>query len=91
MMEYNAMFSNPEGVQQIREGRENSFETPDEDFEKLIEEQFGRKLNTGEKGPSIDEMKKTLTDLGKKKKVKNVNNYLNMELDEITFIPFEDK
>jgi len=42
--EHNAMFMNPEWVQKIREARENTYQTPDEDFEKLVENTFGRKL-----------------------------------------------
>lgn len=40
--EHNAMFMNPEGVQQVRDTRDNSFETPEEDFNKLLEDMFGR-------------------------------------------------
>lgn len=47
--EYNSMFVNPGGVQRVREARENtnSYRTSDEEFEQLLEQQFGRK--TGQK------------------------------------------
>jgi len=70
--EYNSMFVNPEGVQKVREARDNtnSYATSDDEFEKLLEEQFGRK--TGQK-PKIE-----------------VNDYLEMDLDEVKFVPYDE-
>jgi len=72
--EYNSMFVNPEGVKKVRESRENtnSYKTSDEDFEKMIEEKFGRKA-----GQKIEP------------KIK-VDDYLEMELDEVKFVPYEE-
>jgi hypothetical protein len=72
--EYNSMFVNPEGVKKVREARENtnSYKTSDEDFEKMIEEKFGRKA-----GQKIEP------------KIK-VDDYLEMELDEVKFVPYEE-
>ena len=73
--EYNSMFVNPEGVRRVRESRENtdSYKTSDEDFEKLLEEQFGRKA--GQKAPP---------------KIK-VDDYLEMDLDEVKFVPYDER
>ena len=72
--EYNAMFMNPEGVQRVREARDNtnSYTTSDEEFEQLLEEQFGRKA--GQKTES---------------KIK-ADDYLQMDLDEVKFIPYDE-
>jgi len=42
--EHNAMFMNPEGVRKVRDARENTFETTDEDFDDMLEDIFGSKL-----------------------------------------------
>lgn len=44
LTEHNAMFFNPEGVQQVREERENSYDTNDEEFEDMVRNQFGREI-----------------------------------------------
>ena len=67
--EHNAMFTNPEGVQKIREAREHTYQTSDEDFEKLVKDTFGRELPKQQKtGGKLD-------------------TYLEMELDDVSFIP----
>lgn len=43
--EHNAMFVNPEGVRKVRDARENTFETTDEEFDDILEDIFGHKLN----------------------------------------------
>lgn len=72
--EHNAMFTNYEGVQRLREARANtnSYTTSDEEFEQLLEEQFGRK--TGQATES---------------KIR-VDDYLQMDLDEVKFIPYDE-
>ena len=72
--EYNSMFVNPEGVRKVRENRENtdSYKTSDEDFEKLLEEKFGRKA-----GQKVEP------------KIK-VDDYLEMDLDEVKFVPYDE-
>ena len=42
--EHNAMFTNSEGVQQVRDARKNTYTSSPEDFEKNVEELFGRKI-----------------------------------------------
>lgn len=42
--EHNAMFTNPEGVRKVRDARENTFETTDEEFNDILEDLFGNKL-----------------------------------------------
>jgi hypothetical protein len=83
--EHNAMFSNPEGVQQVREARENSYEVSEEDFDTILTEAFGRPL------PKVDEKeKKDLIDLmNEARGTANIKPYLDVELDEVTFTPFE--
>jgi hypothetical protein len=83
--EHNAMFLNPEGVKQVREARDRTYETPAEDFENMIEEMFGRKLPSaeGNKNGGIEELKKIFEPAGKP------IDYLDIELDEVSFTPFE--
>ena len=83
--EHNAMFMNPEGVQKIRAQRDNaqSFEMTDNDFNQMLEKQFGRKVTkNGEESQSAEEL---LQDV----EFNKMQEYLDMELDEISFIPFE--
>ena len=86
--EHNAMFMNPEGVQQVRDARENSFETSDEDFEKILEENFGRKI-------SLDDGKIPISDVDMDKMVQqdeDISKYssiINMDFDDVKFTPFE--
>lgn len=56
--EHNAMFMNPEGVQKVREARENTFGLSDEEFDKVIEENFGRNSK-----PSNDPLDLDLDDI----------------------------
>jgi hypothetical protein len=84
--EHNAMFTNPEGVQQVREARENTYETSEEDFDDYLKETFGRrmpKVSDNEKVPF--DAKSIITQEEQRK----MNQYLDLELDEITFTPYE--
>lgn len=83
--EHNAMFLNPDGVKQIREARDNSYEVSEEDFDTLLTEAFGRPL------PKVSEDdKKSLADLMcEAQGIADVKPYLDIELDEVTFTPFE--
>jgi len=83
--EHNAMFTNPEGVQQVRDARDNSFETTDEDFDDLLSDTFGRSM------PKVDEQeKKSLTELmNEAQDMPDINPYLHAELDEVKFTPFK--
>lgn len=76
--EHNAMFWNPEGVDQVRNAREKTFRTSEKDFDNNLEELFGRSLpsENGEKLSAEDVIQAS----------KN-NPYLDMDLDEINFVP----
>ncbi len=86
LMEHNAMFSNPEGVQKIREDRENRISVTDDKFKKQIEETFGRSLpeDLGEEIDIKDLLEKEL------KEKEKISQYLDMELVDIKFIPFRE-
>ncbi len=77
--EHNAMFTNPEGVSQIREAREKTFTVNDQDFEAIIEQNFGKKLEKKEIKPERTNISQI-----------NPDKYLNVDLDEIKFIPFKE-
>lgn len=83
--EHNAMFSNPEGVKKVRDSRENSFKTSDEDFSKIIEENFGKGIKDGGKKEFVfEEFIET------KKNNNNLESYHNIdEFDDIVFTPFK--
>jgi hypothetical protein len=83
--EHNAMFSNPEGVQQVRDARDNSYETSEEDFDTLLTEAFGRPM------PKVnEETKKSLAELMHEAQgAADISPYLDAELDEVTFTPFK--
>lgn len=80
LAEHNAMFWNPEAVEQVREARKNTFSTDDTTFEQTVKELFGRKMYN-EASPDSE-------------RVLNENKatpYLDMELDEIKFTPIRGK
>lgn len=79
LAEYNAMFFNPEAVQEVREARKNTYKVPDEDFGHMVKEMFGRGLPDEQDGYAIDS-----AELKDKMKF---DPYLNMDLDEIKFTP----
>lgn len=62
--EYIASFMNPEGVQKVKEARENTKSVgSDEDFKELVREQFGRDLKEDEPTnliPLTDEQPKAI-------------------------------
>jgi hypothetical protein len=49
LAEYNAMFFNPEGVQEVRDARDNTYTVPDKDFGYMVKEMFGRELPESER------------------------------------------
>jgi hypothetical protein len=72
--EYNSMFVNPEGVKKVRESRENT------NSYKTSDEEFEQLIEEkfGRKaGQKIEP------------KIK-VDDYLEMELDEVKFVPYEE-
>jgi len=83
--EHNAMFMNPEGVQQVRDSRENTYETPEEDFRDMLKDKFGRDI------PDVPEEERVAFSdiLKQQRKDERVDPYLNMDLDEISFIPLK--
>jgi len=83
--EHNAMFMNPEGVQQVRDARENTYETPQDDFNSYLKETFGRDI------PEIPEEERVsfMDILKQQRKDDRVEEYLDMELDEVSFIPLK--
>lgn len=87
--EHNAMFSNPEGVQQVRDARENSFETPDEDFNDMLENMFGRGLP-----PEDDKQEADVFEMLRQDKMTSqyspiIDMDLDDDLDDVSFTPFE--
>lgn len=76
--EHNAMFSNPDGVRQVRDSRKNSIHISDDDFQSQIEKQFGREFNIGKK--------EEIGNIEEEFKNKDID-YLDVDLDEISFIP----
>jgi len=83
--EHNAMFMNPEGVQQVRDARENTYETPEDEFNDMLKDTFGRDI------PEVPENERvSFKDiLEQQRKDKRVDPYLEMELDEVSFIPLK--
>lgn len=82
--EHNAMFMNPEGVQQVRDSRENIYETPNDDFNKNLKDTFGRDISKIDENEKID-FHGILQRIDSKK----IDPYLNMDLDKVDFIPFK--
>jgi len=80
--EYNAMFSNPEGVQEVRDARDNTYKTGDEDFGHIVKQMFGRELPGEEDRQEMDPV-----ELLKEQERLKLNPYLNMDLDDIKFTP----
>jgi hypothetical protein len=83
--EHNAMFMNPEGVQQIRDARENTFETPDEEFDELLESTFGRKVSRKDNKEKVDIVEVLRQDALTSK----YSPVVDLELDDISFTPFK--
>lgn len=83
MAEYNAMFGNPDGVRRVREAREKTISVPDKDFEETVSELFGRELPKEKQAIDLKEFSL------KNEKEEKINEYLDMNLDEIKFIPFD--
>ena len=81
LVEHNAMFSNPEGVSKVREARKNTYTTPPSEFKDLIKEQFGKDIDFDKEGVSPEQV------LNENRVKTQINTYLDMELDEIKFVP----
>jgi hypothetical protein len=89
--EHNASFWNPEGVDQVRRAREKTFIVSDKDFNKQLEEAFGRKLNIPERKEGLVFPNADVEKIERPKMRENVDAsaYLDAELDEVRFIPME--
>ena len=86
--EHNAMFMNPEGVQQVRDARENSFETTDEDFEKILEENFGRKISLNDDRKPVSEIDMNEM-IQQDEDMSKYSSIIDMDFDDVKFTPFE--
>ncbi len=93
MTEYLASFSNYEAVRQTRDARENKKVVPDEDFDQLIRDKFGRDLppealETATRADVVDESK-PVQEVKKKGSISldDIKKYTGLDLDEIKFIP----
>jgi len=81
--EHNAIFVNPEGVQQVRDARDNSFETSDEDFNNMVENMFGRGLPNEKKELDVLDM------LKQERESSQYSQIVDMDFDDIKYTPFE--
>ena len=82
--EHNAMFMNPEGVQQVRDARENTFTMSDDDFNDMLENTFGRALS-GESENELDVMEMLKSD----RLTSKYSQIVDMDLDDVSFTPFK--
>lgn len=98
--EHNAMFWNPQGVDQVRQAREQTFKTDDKEFGKMVEELFGRRLDlpgapqashrhTGDFMDVLRQQAAPSEEQGglPERPVPDAQQYLDMELDDIVFHP----
>jgi len=82
--EHNAMFMNPEGVQQVRDTRKNTFEMSDNEFNEMLENTFGRAIS---EVPS-DEL--DVTEMLNNDRLKSkYSQIVDMDLDDVVFTPFK--
>jgi hypothetical protein len=102
--EHNAMFWNPQGVEQVRGSREKTFAVSDKDFGSIIEQTFGRKVSLPDKpkegimhsvpiGPKIGEAAKAESQMGPRRVLPPAENsrFVDGDLDAISFTPFEEE
>jgi hypothetical protein len=82
--EHNAMFMNPEGVQQVRNTRDNTFEMSDNEFNEMLENTFGRAIS---EVPS-DEL--DVTEMLNNDRLRSkYSQIVDMDLDDVVFTPFK--
>lgn len=104
--EHNAMFWNPQGVEQVRGSREKTYAVSDEDFGNIIEQTFGRRVSLPDKpkegimhsvplGPKQKEIADAEAQMGKRKErlmLPGAESYLDDDLlDDISFTPFVEE
>jgi hypothetical protein len=92
--EHNAAFTNPEGVSKAREARKNSYSMNDEDFNELLDNTFGKRLDEFEMEELNNEDDRETNVLKlieniKKHDASKYKEYIDMDLDEIKFIPMK--
>ena len=92
--EHNAMFWNPQGVEQMREARKRTYVVDDKSFARQLEETFGRKLVLPDRGNASVAPPLQIHDAKRQMRMGpnvDTNRYLEAELDEIVFTPFEQE
>lgn len=94
--EHNAMFWNSEGVDQVRKSREQTFKMDDKSFGSMIEQTFGRKVNLPDnpnanraKLETPKEDRQSVVPRRRMRSDVDAESYLDMDLDEIKFVPFQ--
>jgi len=99
--EHNAMFWNPDGVDQIRQGRDHTFKTQDGEFEGFVKDLFGRDISLPDKpqagiqqsGNFMDVFQGLDGETNERPRMRSdvdASPYLDAELDDIAFIPFKE-
>jgi len=99
--EHNAMFWNPEGVDQVRQGREHTFKTNKKEFGNVVKDLFGRDIKLPDKPPAgiqqsdgfmnvFQDIQSQETERFRMRTDMDASPYLDTELDEITFVPFKE-
>lgn len=98
--EHNAMFWNPQGVEQVRGSREKTFAVSDKDFGSIIEQTFGRRVNLPDKpkegimhsvpiGAKAGEIAKAESQMRRFPSSED-SQFVDGDLDTISFTPFEE-
>jgi hypothetical protein len=103
--EHNAMFWNPQGVEQVRGSREKTYSVSNEDFASMLEQTFGRRADLpdkpregvmhsiplGAKGEEADESAEVRTGRPGMLPGTDPSRYLDEDLlDDISFTPFAE-
>jgi hypothetical protein len=92
MTEYLASFINGEAVRQTRDAREKQKIIPDQDFEQILREKFGRDLTPEAiAGATRAETQDAPVPVEVKKKgsisMDDIRKYTGLDMDEVKFIP----
>lgn len=104
--EHNAMFWNPQGVEQVRGSREKTYSVSNKDFGNIIEQTFGRRVSLPDKpkegimysiplDPKNKEIFEAEKQMGNRQHMlpeTDPSHFLDEELlDDISFTPFEEE
>lgn len=91
MTEYLASFINGEAVRQTRDAREKQKIIPDQDFEQILRQQFGRDLSPEVLSRATRAETEDAPVVEKKKKgnisIADIKKYTGLDLDEVKFTP----